>query len=106
MWEFAMPHVESNCYSYNIPTVLQVNENDSKMKNLSNMHMFADYFVSFCFLAGVKLPVSMKLYPLPCVEGERCEQGGTDQQQQCNPPHAAYCSFHRIKIEKKMTTQK
>jgi hypothetical protein len=37
------------------------------------MNIFADYFVSFCFLAGVKLPVSMKLYPLPRAEGERCE---------------------------------
>jgi hypothetical protein len=98
-----MPHVESNWHSYNIPTVWLVNEKymqmtQKKTKPLS-LAYFADYFVSVCFLAGVKLPVSMKLYPIPRVEGERCEQGRTNQQQQCNPPHAAYRSFCWNSIE-------
>ncbi len=70
-----MLHVEYNCHSYNIPNVRLVNEkymqNDPKMTKPLYHAIFADYFVSFCFLAGVKLPVSMKLYPLPCVKGER-----------------------------------
>ncbi len=70
-----------------------------KLQNLCNMNIFADYFVSFSFIAGVKLPVSMKLYPLPRVEGERWEEGGEDHQQQCNPPHAAYHSFWCNSIE-------
>ncbi len=63
-----------------------------KWKKFLNVHIFAE-FVSFCFLAGVQLPMPMQLYPFPGVKGEGWEEGGTDHQQQHGTPHAAYRSF-------------